>query len=222
MVRPLLDEGLVELAVELRRGDGEIRLADDEEELGRGRQLRQQLAAALHDGGAAHHAERHVGADLRAELAQRGNGQRGVIRAVERPQDGRRVGAAAAETGLHRDALADEDLQPLPGQAGAGVERLGRLPCEIVAVLRQAAGHELGRGILVRVGRKQLAVAVDLPALAAEVDQHVVMQGNGLHDGLDVVVAVGAPVQHVERQIELCESPFGDALHYALIFLPSR
>ena len=111
---------------------------------------------------------------------------------------------------------------PSLGRPVRGVERLGRLPCEVVAVLRQPAGHELGRGILVRVGRKQLAVAVDLPALAAEVDQHVVMQGNGLHDGLDVVVAVGAPVQHVERQIELCESPFGDALHYALIFLPSR
>ena len=199
LIRTLFDERLVERLIQLRRGDGEIRLADHDEELRRGREPRQQLALPFDQRRAAHDAERHVGADLRAKLAERGNGQRAVIRAVQRPQNGRRVGAAAAETSLERNALVDEDLQPLRLLADTGIERLGGLPHKIFPVLRQTAGDKLRFGIFVRVRRKDLAVAVDLPALAADRDVHIVVQGNGLHNGAEIMIAVLALIQNVQR-----------------------
>ena len=199
LIRTLFDERLVERLIQLRRGDGEIRLADHDEELRRGREPRQQLALPFDQRRAAHDAERHVGADLRAKLAERGNGQRAVIRTVQRPQDGRRVGAAAAEASLERNALVDEDLQPLRLLADAGIERLGGLPRKIFPVLRQTAGDKLRFGIFVRVRRKDLAVAVDLPALAADRNMHIVVQGNGLHDGAEIMIAVLALIQNVQR-----------------------
>ena len=108
-------------------------------------------------------------------------------------------GAAAAKTSLERNALVDEDLQPLRLLADAGIERLGGLPRKIFPVLRQTAGDKLRFGIFVRVRRKDLAVAVDLPALAADRDVHIVVQGNGLHNGAEIMIAVLALIQNVQR-----------------------
>ena len=222
LIGPLFDERLIKRLIQLRRGDGEVRLADYKEHLRCRRKPRQKLAASFNQRCAAHDAERHVGADLRAELAECGNGQGRVIRTVQRPQDGRRIGAAAAKTGLDRDALVDENLQSLRRLSRAGIKRLGGLPRQILFVLRQIACDELRLGSLIRVRRKDLAVAVDLPALAADRDMHIVVQGDGLHDGAQIMIPVLAPVQHVQRQVDLGKRALGKLPHYALIFLPSR
>ena len=222
VVGMLLNEALVELPVKLRRGYGEVWLAHDDEELRRDRELRQQLAAPLDQNGAAHDAERNVRTDARADLAQCGDGERRVVQTVQRAQHGGRVRAPAAETGLHRNALVDENFKAVRFTPGAGEKGFRRPPREIVRVLRQRAGDKLRLGILLRIRRQNLAVAVHLPRCAGvDADRHVVMQRNGLHDRAQVVVAVFAPVENVQRQIDFGERAFGDLLHY-LIFLPSR
>ena len=139
---------------------------------------------------------------------------------VERAQNRRRVRAAAAETRLHRDTLVDKDLQALRVKVGAQEKRLRRTPCQIVGVLREAVRFQ---NTLPRiVGRKPLAVAVQRPRrVRSDAYDHIVAQRNGLLNGADVVIAVGALSQNVQRQIQFCKGTFGDGLHY-LIFLPSR
>ena len=137
-------------------------------------------------------------------------------------QNGSRVGAAAAKTGLERNALVDKDFQPLRGLAGAGIKRFRGLPHQIVPVLRQSAGDKFRFGRFRRVRRQDLAVAVNLPALAADRDMHIVVQGDGLHNGSQIVIPVFALVQNIQRQIDLGKCALGEFLHYALIFLPSR
>ena len=222
VVRALLDETLVELSVKLRRGHGEVRLAHDDKELRRDRELRQQLAASLDQDCAAHDAERNVRPDACADLAQCGDRERGVVQTVQRAQHSGRVRASAAETGLQRDALADEDLKAVRFAAGAIKEGLGRFPCEVVRVLRQRAGDKLRLGVLLCIRRQDLAVAVYLPRRAGvDADRHVVMQRDRLHDRAQIVIAVLTPVKYVQRQVDFGERAFGNLLH-ALIFLPSR
>ena len=54
-----------------------------------------------------------------------------------------------------------------------------------------------------------LAVAVHLPRrVCSDVDRHIVVQRDGLHDGLDGVVPVLALIKHVQRQIDLGKRAF--------------
>ena len=67
-----------------------------------------------------------------------------------------------------------------------------------------------------------LTVAMHRPrGIGVNIDDHIVPEGDGLHDGADVMIAVRALAQNVQRQVDLCKCAFGDDFHY-LIFLPSR
>ena len=128
---------------------------------------------------------------------------------IEHAQNRRRVRASAAETRLHRNALADEDLQTFLGKLRRLVIGLCRLPDEVFLVLRIAFCHKR-RGRVLAVGLiEHLAVAVHLPRrVCSDVDRHIVVQRDGLHDGLDVVVPVLALIKHVQRQIDLGKRAF--------------
>ena len=113
VVRPLLDEGLIELAVELRRGDGDVRLADDEAFPGAGGSFVGAARRGLTRWRSRPYAERHV----RSRPARRASHCAGMdsgasyARLTPAGEPPRRH--AAAETGLHWDALADEVFAPL-------------------------------------------------------------------------------------------------------------
>ena len=151
VVGALFHERLIQLPVELRRGDGEVRLADHIEHLRRFRQTGQKLSPSLHQRRAAQNAERHVASDLRAELAERGNGQRRAGELIERLQYRRSVRAAAAQARAERNAFADENLQAVRLPAGSGEKGLRRLPGKILFVLRKAVGQKLGLLVCITV-----------------------------------------------------------------------
>ena len=128
---------------------------------------------------------------------------------IEHAQNRRCVRASAAETRLHRNALADEDLQTFFGQLRRLIIGLCRLPDEVFLVLRIAFCHKR-RGRVLAVGLiEHLTVAVHLPRrVCPDVDRYIVVQRNRLHDGLDVVIAVLTLVKHVQRQVDLGKRAF--------------
>jgi hypothetical protein len=72
------------------------------------------------------------------------------------------------------------------------------------------------------LGVELLPVAVDGPGLARlHMEDDVVVQGDGLHDHSEIVVAVLPAAQNVERQIQFGKGALCENFHY-LIFLPSR
>ena len=222
MIRPLFDEFLIELRVQLRRGDGEVRLADDDEKLRHAGDLRQQLAAAFDLRRAAEDAERHVAADRLARLAEGRDGKRLAIIAIESAQDCRRVSAAAAESCFRRDALVDENFKAAGPLAGAGKKRLGSTPRKVVRILWESVCFKPDFRLLRLRVFDDLTVAMHRPrGIGVNIDDHIVPEGDGLHDGADVMIAVRALAQNVQRQVDLCKCAFGDDFHY-LIFLPSR
>ena len=203
-IRVARDVRFIQLAVELRGGERQIWLADDVEHLRRVRQLRQALSPALDERRAAEDAERHVRADLRAQFAQSIHRQRVVAMAVQRPQNGCCVCAAAAEPRAAGDPLCDANLQSVGTATEIVIKYLRRAPRQIVLILRNI-----------------FAVAEELPFPALiQNDLHVVADGDRLHHGAEVMIAVLAAAQNVQRQIDFCECTLGEFCH--LIFLPSR
>ena len=219
LVRTLFDELPVNGAEQLRRGNGKIRLADDKIDFRRIREPCDALAAALDQRRAAQDAERNVRADREAQLAERAKRQRRAVVAVQRTQDSCCVGASAAETGLHRDALVDENLKPLRVKARAVEENLRRPPCKVLRILRIALGHKLR---LLFAVRQPFGIAVQRPfPTGADIHDHIVTQRNGLLDGANVMIAVLPACEHVKCQVQLCKCAFSQDVHY-LIFLPSK
>ena len=128
---------------------------------------------------------------------------------VQNAQHRRSVRTSASKPSLHRNTLADEDFKPFLGKLRRGIICLRRLPGKVFLVLRIALGDER-RGRVFPVGLvKHLAVAVDLPGRArSDVDGHVVVQRDCLHDGFDVVIAVLTLSQNVKRQVDLGKCTF--------------
>ena len=88
-IRAAARAALIQLPEQLRRGDGEIRLADDEFTGGHIRQGFELFAPPGGESRAAAHTEGNVGADLGGESLQR-LGREGPVMAVQRPQHRRR------------------------------------------------------------------------------------------------------------------------------------
>ena len=101
---------------------------------------------------------------------------------VQRTQHSSCICAAAAKTGLHRNALDDADLQAI-GIFADGVKiQLRSLPGQI--------------GL---IGGNIILITKDVPGLAgADVNLDIIPQGDGLHDALDIVVTVFPLTQHVQ------------------------
>ena len=106
--------------------------------------------------------------------------------AVQGAEHRSRVGAAAAQARLDGNALGDADGHASGILAQGLVKHPHGLPGQILRI----------RGDL-------RPVALQLPVLAGlQVDLHVVAEGNLLHDGLQLMIAVRALAQDVQGQIQ--------------------
>ena len=182
----------VDLLVQRRGGHAEIGLADDQHALGHVGELPQPLAPALAHAGAADDAEGDVAADLSAHLGQSADGERCAEMLIQSPEHSGGVGAAAGEASFTGDPLGDADLDAAQILAGDLLEELGGLPGQVPLVTGDA-----------------LLVALEDPGLSgAHIDLHIVPQGDGLHDGLDVVEAVLPQTQNIQSQIDLGKCRF--------------
>ena len=92
------------------------------------------------------------------------------------------VCAAAAEPGAHRDALEETN-------------RERQLTADMTFQLPSSLQHK----VLARDRRPDQVEDATVRSLGV----HEVVQRDRLHDGIDVVVAVGTPAGDVERQVEL-------------------
>ena len=106
--------------------------------------------------------------------------------AVQGAEHRSRVGAAAAQARLDGDALGNSDGHASGILAQCLIEYTHGLPCQILRI----------RGNL-------RPVALQLPVLSGlQVDFHLVAEGDLLHDGLQLMIAVRALAQNVQRQIQ--------------------
>ena len=123
---------------------------------------------------------------------------------VQRPQHSRSIGTAATQACLGGDPLGDADLDTIRILSGGVKEQLRSLPCQIAFI-----------------GGDVFLIAQQLPGLAcSDVDLNIVPQGDGLHDALNIMVAVGALAQNIQCQIQFGECAFVKCGH--LIILPSK
>ena len=126
----------VQLPVQFRRGEGKLWLADHIKHLRCIGQFGQALSPALDQRRTAQNTERYVRADLRAQLAQGVNRQRISGVAVQRPQDGSRIRAAAAQPGAAGNPFCYVDSQTGRPAAEVPVKALRSAPCEIGRIRR--------------------------------------------------------------------------------------
>ena len=131
--------------------------------------------------------ERSVGSDARRDLAKQRE-RRAAPEPPEHLQRRRRVGAAAAEPGLHRNRLLDchDRIGRIAGPAQRFPER-GRSPPDQVPIVERHTGR---------------------PALEHErtgffLRCHRVVQRNRLKHRAELVVAVGARAKHPQIQVDL-------------------
>ena len=182
----------VDLLIELGGGHAEVGLADDQHALRHVGQLSQLFAPTLAHAGAADDTEGDVASDLTAHLGQSADGQGCAEMLVQGAEHSGCVGAAAGEAGLAGDALGNADLNAAQIAACNLLEELRGLPGQVPLV----AGDTL-------------LVALEHPGLAgAHINFHIIPQGDGLHDGLDVVEAVVPLAQHIQGQVDLGKCRF--------------
>ena len=149
------------------------------------RQAAQRLAASRRQLRAARKAERHIGAKL--------GRQHGKLRFIQSLGE-EFVHAAKHSGGIRRAARESRRHRNLFFQADrcaacrrkAPQEKRRRTPCEVALV-----------------GGKRCALDFQGDALRRLLQLHLIRQGDGLHDHLHLVVAVGAFSQNIERQIDL-------------------
>lgn len=143
------------------------------------------VAAAEAERRAAEQEERHVGAEATGERVQARRTEAEAPQLVEADEDGRRVTAAAAEPTACRYALGDVDGDPgLDPRVAA--QRVCRLPGEVALV-----------------GRNPRGIAGERDAGARGAQLHVVVEGHGLEDRPQLVVAVLAGAEHLEAEVHL-------------------
>ena len=168
------------------RGDAEIRLAEDKGAGRQGRQVRQHLAPALRQDGAAPDAEGHVTAYRQANALQLPVLHRGTVAVPQQPQQSRHVGAAAAHAGVGRCPLVQRHGKAGHGKAGNTEKALRRL---------------LLQGLFSR--RNEIAVGTEKKALRRLLHRHGVAEGHRLHHHPHLVVSVLPASQNVQRQVHL-------------------
>ena len=156
------------------------------------RQRLDDLAAAGTPGGRAVEEERHVAAQLRPPASARVPASSPERHRRNQPRErGRRVGRAAGQAGLHRDALsasAPRRRERCRTASGA-VRPPGRRGCP--GRSDQPRGSHVRR----RPRRRSLR------------ELEGVVQADGDHERRQVVVAVGPTAEHLEEQVDLGRRP---------------
>ena len=181
---------------ELRRGAGEVRHADDGGGLRQGRQGFEDLAAAPGQRRAAQEAEGHVRARAQRRGKERILPQRGARQIIQRTDDRRGVRGAAAHARTDRYLLGYTYIGP------------GIQPCGLEEGLCRLDGYvSLVRGDVAPVRLR--AEEARLPQLHV----YLVRELRGLHDHFELVKAVRAPAQHVEREVQLRPRGHREAAH---------
>ena len=130
--------------------------------------------------------ERHVAAHLQTDFLQFLISKPVVFVAIQCPQNRRSVSAAAAETSLPGDALLDLDGQSVGIGTSSVIVGFGGFVSEILFPTGDS-----------------LFAATDLPRLSGtNVDRDLICQGDGLHDGGNIMVAVCPQIAHIQCQVD--------------------
>ena len=168
----------------LGRRDADAGHRHDEPAVRAGRQGFHQIAHAAHAAGTAQQRKRHIRADARADGAQFAHGKPGVVQFVQTNQHARSVSTAARHAGTHRHPLVNRHLHARQ-QAGVVEKRQRRLDGGVFIV----GGHKAAGQ-----GQRQVIAAAQ---------RDFFVQVDGLHDHVQIVVAVGQRAHNVQRQVQL-------------------
>ena len=165
-----------------------------------GRQGFHQIAHAPHAAGAAQQGKRHIGTDPRTDGAQFAHRELGAVQLVQTHQHTGGIGASARHTGAHGYPLVDVDIH---ARQQPRVVKKGK--------------RSLDGGIFV-VGRHKTA-GQRQAQIAAGFEDNFLIQVDGLHDHIQIVVAVGQRTHHIQRKIQLggCQHGYGTFLHSLLL-----
>ena len=155
---------------------------------GAGKRL-DDLANAPHMGKPAHQAEGHVRAQRQADLPQRFHRQIQLPQSIEPMQHGSRVGASAAQARPTGDTLVQVDHRALR-RSRMPAQRQRRAQGQVAFIL----GHT-GR----TVGRKGY--------ILRRLQRQGIMQGNGLHQHIQQMIAVRAHAHGIQRPVNLGVCP---------------
>ena len=161
------------------------RLGEHDEKMRHVRQAAQRLAASRRQLRAARKAERHIGAKL--------GRQRGKLRFIQSlgeelvhaAKHSGGVRGAARESRRHRNLFFQANRCAACRRKSPQKKRR-RTPCEVALV-----------------GSKRCALDCQGDALRRLLQLHLIRQGDGLHDHLHLVIAVGTFPQDIERQVDL-------------------
>ena len=185
-IRTVGDRHAVYAREERGCGDREVRLAGGDEEARCGLEDGQLFAAALGQLRAAADAEGNITADACADLLEPLVREGGGDELAQRAQHRRGICAAAGHAGLGRNALYKRDVD-----AAAVVHRLAE------------GSRRLDSEVALIAGKRRAVDAAGDAFAVCERDGHIVVERNGLHDHLHLVVAVIALAKNVKRQVEL-------------------
>ena len=117
---------------------------------------------------------------------------------------GQLCAAADAEGHVTADACADL-LEPLVREGGGDELALYKRDVDAAAVVRRLAegSRRLDSEVALIAGKRRAVDAAGDAFAVCERDGHIVVERNGLHDHLHLVVAVIALAKNVKRQVEL-------------------
>ena len=161
-------------------------LADHDVRAVKGRQLFDDGADTRAELRASLDAERHVCAHSLAYRAHLGGLEHRAEHRVQSHDDRSAVGASSRKSRLRGYALVDVDMHAPDVHLTVVKEAVCRLGADVAVI----AGHAL-----------VIARDRDPAAVVVRQGDHVV-QIHRLHDGGDIMVAVGALAEHLERQID--------------------
>ena len=149
-----------------------------------GRQGFHQIAHAPHAAGAAHQGKRHISPDARTDGAQLTHRKLCAVQFVQTDQHPGGIGTAAGHAGPHRYPLVDRHIHACQ-QTGIGKEGQRGLDSGVFIVGRHKAAGQIQRQVM------------------AAAQRDFFIQVNGLHDHIQIMVAVGQRAHDIQRQIQL-------------------
>ena len=184
----------------LRRRDTDAGHRHHEPAVRAGRQGLHQVAHAAHAAGAAQQCKRHVRADARTDGTQFAHGQVRTVQLIQADEHAGGVGTAARHARPHRGIFIDGDVH---ARQKAGVVKKGQrcLDGSVFVI----GGHQTARQTQVQVG--------------AAAQHHPLVEGDGLHGHVQIMIAARQKAHHVQRQIELCGGQNGHAVQPCHLFL---
>ena len=159
--------------------------------IGHGTQFFERRAGIGREHGAAQQTERYIRAEVGADLRHLIHAQARFKNLIQRQHNGRTVGGAARQARLRRDLFLDRDRKRCGCNAGLVEKRPCRLAHDIAVIRRHIGISGAGYGDPLALARQSL-------------NGDGVIERDRLHHHRDVVIAVGALADDIERQVDFC------------------